>query len=81
MIVFEFGIWNYRIASIFQYLDGHYVGKKAWAKAFYQTEIVDSAKCLFEALFTEEEMRDCTLNGKNGTEELSAVKMLAILSA
>lgn len=61
-------------------MDGQYVGKKAWAKAFYQTEIVDSAKCLFEALFTEEEMRECTLNGKNGTGELSAVKMLAILS-
>lgn len=64
---------------MFQLMDDHRVARKAWAKAFYETDLINSAKCLFEALFSEEEMRDCTLNGKNQTQELSAAKMLAIL--
>jgi len=56
------------------------ISKRAWAKAFYEKDIIQTSKVLFEALFSEQEMQQCTLNGKKGTPELSAIKMLAILS-
>lgn len=61
-------------------IDGLPISKRAWAKAFYEKDIIQTSKVLFEALFSEQEMQQCTLNGKKGTPELSAVKMLAVLS-
>ncbi|CAL8118609.1 unnamed protein product [Orchesella dallaii] len=62
-------------------IDGLQIPKRSWAKAFYEKDIIQTSKVLFEALFSELEMQQCTLNGKKGTPELSAIKMLAILRA
>lgn len=74
-----FGLIYFIIISE-QIIDGLAISKRAWAKAFYEKDIIQTSKVLFEALFSEQEMQQCTLNGKKGTPELSAIKMLAILS-
>jgi hypothetical protein len=60
--------------------DGLLVDKEKWGKAFEEgSEPVKAAWILFLALFSEDEITKCTLNGKNGTVELCPVKKLAII--
>jgi len=59
---------------LYQEVDGHKIPKDAWAKAFIQTDICHAAGILFKALFTTQEIQNCTLRGRNGTSLLDVPK-------
>jgi len=61
-------------------VDGYEVAREIWAKAFLQNDIIHAAGTLFNALFSTEEIKNCTLNGRNGTRQLCPEKRHAIFS-
>jgi len=64
------------------FIDGMLVDKDKWKKAFDEgSDPVKSAWTLFLAMFSDDEIIKCTLNGKNNTTELCPVKKLAIIRA
>jgi len=64
------------------FIDGLLVDKDKWKKAFDEgSDPVKSAWTLFLAMFSNEEIIKCTLNGKNNTTELCPIKKLAIIRA
>ncbi|ODM99164.1 hypothetical protein Ocin01_07515 [Orchesella cincta] len=59
-------------------VDGYEITREIWAKAFLQNDIIHAAGTLFNALFSSEEIKNCTLNGRNGTRQLCPEKRHAI---
>jgi len=59
-------------------VDGYEITREIWAKAFLQNDIIHAAGTLFNALFSTEEIKNCTLNGRNGTRQLCPEKRHAI---
>jgi len=59
-------------------VDNFTIQREAWAKAFLQTQICHSAAILFKAIFTPDEIQNCTLAGRNGTNRLDLKKRAAI---